>query len=914
MRILRLTLCAFGPYAERTELALEKFGTRGLVLISGDTGAGKTTLFDAVSYALYGEASAKGREPTMLRSRYADPMTPTYVEMTFSVGDAVYTVRRAPSYTRPAKRGSGEVSRPAEISLVLPDGETFGKIKEVNEKLQEILGIDRERFAGIAMIAQGDFRELLTASTDRRRTMFRNIFGTGRYNDLSERLRAEVSALTAERDRRMATVDGQLSTLSLPEEDPYAEDLEKIKRRECPSTDILPFLDRLSVVSEGRCREAKAELAAKEKEERRAEETLATALGYESRQKELAAARAACEKAKENLQKAEDTLCRTAEDDGRAETLRTQIAAAEVKLPEYRHLDALRAEICATKTSLDGKKEEERCARALAEEKKRTLAAAEKTAEKLSDAASAVLAAERERTRAAERYDALVDLQNRRRDLEEKEKKAKEAQDAYLSASAGAEEKRRTYHALSRAFLDAQAGILASDLSDGDPCPVCGSTTHPKKAAPPETTVGEGEVETARLAMEKAGETERAAALAAGAASAEVKAAREETEKRAAALAATLSEKDTVDTAAKEKKRAEDALAAAKKEKEACETAGATLPALREAVTAAEEKAHAAGEEVLRLCARAEERSRTADELGKSLPYPGEADALAATEKMKKEEESLRLAKERAKEKKEECLRTLAAADAACAEKQNSVGEPPAAPSAQLDAAVAEAKEKTRRAREKAEEETMIFSSLRKVAAAVKDGLSAAEDAERRRTVYKTLADTAGGSITGKEKIPLEIYVQAVFFDRILRRANLRLTVMSEGQYELVRRIGALNNRAATGLDLDVIDHRNGTRRPVETLSGGETFMASLSLALGLSDEMQAGAGGIRLDTLFVDEGFGTLDENALSAAYEALRKLTDGDRLVMIISHVPYLKEKIEKKILIKKDGSGAHAETVLP
>ncbi|HBJ18677.1 MAG TPA: hypothetical protein DDY70_02880, partial [Clostridiales bacterium] len=490
-------------------------GRRGLVLISGDTGAGKTTIFDAVSFAIYGEASAKGREPTMLRSRYASPETKTYFEMTFAVGDAVYRVRRSPQYARPAMRGNGDVIRPAEATLTLPDGETVGKTKEVNEKLRDILGIDRERFAGIAMIAQGDFRELLTASTERRRTLFRSIFGTGRYDELLSRLREGLSAVTAERERYLATVDGQLSTLTLSEGDPYEEELEKVKRGECPTADILPFLDRLSAVLDARCKEAKEALATAEKEERASEKKYNLASEYEKRVTALSAAALACGSAKENLATAEEALRLATEGEKRAEKLRAAIAATEAKLPDYRRLDALRGEIREEEDTLAEKRKEEKKEQTLCEEKKRALTAAEAAAKNLSAAAEAMLTAEREMTRTAEKYDALVALEEREEELGKKEATAKEAKDAYLSASKQAEEKRCAYHALSRAFLDAQAGILARDLADGVPCPVCGSLTHPKKATAPDLTVTEGEVETARAAMEKAGEEERTAAVAA---------------------------------------------------------------------------------------------------------------------------------------------------------------------------------------------------------------------------------------------------------------------------------------------------------------------------------------------------------------------------------------------------------------
>jgi exonuclease SbcC len=184
---------------------------------------------------------------------------------------------------------------------------------------------------------------------------------------------------------------------------------------------------------------------------------------------------------------------------------------------------------------------------------------------------------------------------------------------------------------------------------------------------------------------------------------------------------------------------------------------------------------------------------------------------------------------------------------------------------------------------------------------------------DQKWTWVKALSNTANGNIAGKEKIMLETYIQMTYFDRIISRANLRLMMMSGGQYELKRRTSAENNRSQSGLELDVIDHENGTERSVKTLSGGESFQASLSLALGLSDEIQSSAGGIHLDTLFVDEGFGSLDEEALQQAIRALASLTEGNRLVGIISHVSELKLQIDKQLVVTKNRTGSSVEIVV-
>ncbi len=187
------------------------------------------------------------------------------------------------------------------------------------------------------------------------------------------------------------------------------------------------------------------------------------------------------------------------------------------------------------------------------------------------------------------------------------------------------------------------------------------------------------------------------------------------------------------------------------------------------------------------------------------------------------------------------------------------------------------------------------------------------DDYEKRYQWVLPLSNTANGKVAGKEKIMLETYIQMTYFDRIISRANTRFMVMSGGQYELKRRKEAEDKKAQSGLDLDIIDHYNGTERSVKTLSGGESFKASLSLALGLSDEIQSIAGGIKLDTMFVDEGFGNLDDDSINQAMNALSGLAEGNRLVGIISHVSELKNRIDKQIVVAKEKSGGSKANII-
>ena len=612
MRPLNLTMSAFGPYAGRTTVDFSVLGTSGLYLITGDTGAGKTTIFDAITYALYGEASGESRESSMLRSKYAAPETPTFVELTFLNGGKTYTVRRNPEYTRPKTRGTGTTVQKADAELTMPDGRIITKARDVTAAMTDIVGVDREQFARIAMIAQGEFRKLLLAQTDERKAIFRQIFHTGQYQALQNRLKEEAAAL----DRQCGELEAGLRQAAgsircdAPETLPDALDTDA----------LLAALDTLLHADEAALTQAQAEHAETETQREQVLSDLGKAEALEAARGKLAEAESAWTEAQAEMKAAQAALDTATASQPEIQSRRQGITRLEDALRRYEQLDTLRAQ------------------------------------------------AEAERKRLAQK----------RSDLDTARERSSAAQ-SVLAALTG-----------KRDALRAQI-----------------------QAAPP------------------------------------------------ADIAALRTRRDA-------------------------------------------------------LTVRAEQLQRQ-----------------------------------------------ISTCDARL--------------------------EQNRAAR-------TAIDTRRQQHAAVR---------ARWQWVH-ALAATANGAVPGKEKIMLETYIQTAYFDRILGRANTRLLIMSGGQYELRRCARAGDNRSQTGLELEVIDHYNGTARSVKTLSGGETFAASLSLALGLSDEVQATAGGVQLVAMFVDEGFGSLDSEALQQALAALVGVSGGSRIVGIISHVAELKDRIDRQIIVTKDRSG--------
>ena len=926
MRPLRLTLSAFGPYAAETTLDLEKLGKGGLYLITGDTGAGKTTLFDAITYALYDHSSSGIREGSMLRCKYADDKTPTFVELEFEVHGVRYTVRRNPEYQRPKARGEGMTTEKADATLTYPDTRPpVTKAKDVTAAVQEIIGLDYNQFSQIVLIAQGQFTKLLNASTEERSRIFRKLFRTQRYAQLQERLQAEAAALNQQRTAQNAKLDSLLGGLQFSPEDPDAEALRALCAQTVPET-ALALLDALTARQAAALEEAGTALHTAEAQLDKVQQQLGAAAQAQRLAQQLAARQAELAAAKPALDAARAEADRHAGDAAQLDALTAQVTQAKSALAAYDALDAL----CRQQTEA---RDAARLAAAQAH-KRRTqldslnaaLAAAETDLAALADADTRLLALQTRSAQLAQRGEALTKLEQRLADCQRQAKTAHKAQESYRAAAAAQDEAHARRDALERAFLDAQAGLLAESLVEGTPCPVCGSTHHPARALLPHTAPTQAQVEAARQSVAVADRQAQDASAAAQSALAAANEAKTSLRRDAETL---LPERFTApegtvpltfalmtnvlaeETAALQTAQAD--CAARCRQAEADCRRKAQLEADRQAKTrqrpALEQAAAEADRSAAAQNAGADALEGQIAERRAALPYPRRADAQAALDKLEADRSALRTGMDTAQRRLKQAEQSVAAAEAAVealtAQQTAAQKELPARSAEELIAqqTTLTAAREDLRSREKQLSAQLLPN--RKTAAQYRAAAEARQALESRWQWVSALAATAGGTLTSKQKIKLEAYIQMNYLDHILRYANTRLMQMTAGQYEL-ERIGAENQRSQSGLDLGVIDHYNGTRRSVKTLSGGESFKASLALALGLSDEVQSSAGGIRLDTLFLDEGFGSLDEESLELAIRVLSGLTEGDRLVGIISHVGALKDRIDRQVVVHKARTG--------
>ena len=919
MRPLKLTMAGFGPYAGVEVVDFESLGTSGLYLITGDTGAGKTTIFDAITFALFGQACNKRREPDMLRSKYARETDLTYVELTFAYDSKTYTVRRNPEYkyVRVLKNGTSKPTKDSVgATLTMPDGSIVTKKTEVNNAIRDIIHLTREQFAQVAMISQGEFRELLEAGTEKRQAIFRDIFNTQFYETLQEQLKRRTNDLRSQQEQATASIRQYIEGIVCDEDSPLSPAVRKAAAGEMPTAEVMALFEE--ILSEDRQKQAAQTEAMTAVEQKMEALTalLTQAQAYQNAKTSLAAKESQAETQADTLQQAQTALETAQAAAPEMDALTARIAEIEVLLPAYDELNVIADTLAKKQNALV---QSQRCTQAALKEKSDLSAALLdlKTEQKSLENAGADRekhTAQRENLVALRKnfQTLLTDLDA----LEGQRELLMEKQTAYRTAADKSDLLRQDYEHKDRAFFDEQAGVLASRLVPGAACPVCGSTHHPQLAVLSDKAPTEADVKRAKTAYEKAKALTEAAsgeastqlgivttteaaitksldALLPGTALADARSAAAARQKD---LAAQISELDLRLTAIEKQIRRKEAL-------------DALIPKKETDLQSAEAVLSTAAEETTALNASIGELTKQMAAQQAKLPFENKAAAAAEKRALETRFNGLKQALTKAEQHLVLCKEALAATKAAMdtLRAQLANGTEADVPALEADKSALTG------------QKTDISRRLQIIHTRINNNTSARDHVAQRsakleelETTFQwtmALSDTANGSIKGKDKIMLETYIQTTYFDRILKRANIRLQKMSGGQYELKRRRTADSKQSHCGLEMDIVDHINGTLRSVNTLSGGEAFLASLALALGLSDEVQMST-GIQLDTLFVDEGFGSLDGEALNKAYRTLAGLTEGNRLVGIISHVAELKERIDHQILVTKDpAGGSHA-----
>ena len=916
MRPLKLTISAFGPYADRIELDMDQLGDNGLYLITGDTGAGKTTIFDAICFALYGGSSGGNREPKMLRSKYAADSTPTEVILEFAHRGEVYTIKRNPSYMRPKTRGEGFTTQESGAELELPDGSVLTKITEVDTKITDILGIDKEQFVQIAMIAQGDFMKLLLADTDQRRVIFRNLFKTENYKKLQENLAHASKAITNQAKAANASLQQYIAGISVDAETKESVLVDNLAEK--PVADVLDVLGRLIEVDQVSVDELGKQLADINKELSIVNQNIGQGMTQASNKEQLAQAKAliASEKAKEAQLNAD--FAEAKNNLAKKDKLAKRQAKIEEEIPKLDEAATLANIVITIESEVIDLEAQKTNRQKSIEANKKQLDDSEKQLADLGNPAEQYAKLEAEHKECEQQMESYKSIGMEYNERWTEHNNYEKCQKQYVEATGQYQAVKEQYDHLEKAFMDGQAGILASELDAGQPCPVCGSMDHPSPAVLSTEVPTEEKLKTKKAELERSNikwsESSKKASQAQtlfDQADAKVR----------ASLGKVLAIDDVEHMNLKDAEQKLRELI--DKQKARLDQLSSSIEAVREKITLREQldnsiptlrqTIHEQETEQSNLAnvmaAKATDLANKKEMLAKlkdKLTLDSMEQAQAIIADTKKEIESIQRAYDMADANLKEYEKNMTALEEKIKTLEQSL-------EGQKEI-VLEAEENKKKELE--QNQSQLNASVRECSTRISinsdlvDKIEAKEqeigEIIKKQKWIKSLADTASGSINGKEKLMLEVYIQATYLDRILVKTNIRLMQMSSGQYELRRRKDSDSLVSQMGLELEVLDHYNGTTRSVKTLSGGESFMASLSLALGLSEEVQSSAGGIRVDTMFVDEGFGSLDPESLDLAYRALANLTASNRLVGIISHVEDLKSRIDRQIIVTKEKSG--------
>lgn len=926
MKPLKLTMSAFGSYAGKNVIDFTG-QQQGIFLITGDTGAGKTTIFDAITYALYNQTSGGERNGNMMRSQYAQPEAETYVELEFLYRGQTYRVRRNPDYkiTKTLKNGKiREQKVPHSVELTLPDGTVFPEKKNATDaKIIEILGLTADQFSQIVMIAQGDFLKLLYTKSDERKMIFSKLFRTDIYWKIQENLRRksmEMDERIQENDRAFEQEKSRIIPLPESEELPLDELVERLRERlkdalkeqnlrranvEELNKKITKYeeINKLFVSLE-KIRQTGKELEARQVESKERRQQIENALKADKvlvAEQQNLRQQQAVEQSVQAIAKMEETLTNNQE---MFETLKTQLQ--EVEAEQKREAADIQKKMLALEQSFPSY-EALQNARSEEQQAKKVWEDLGKTSEESFHKKEAGIAA-------------LKEQQKQQEQVVEQTKKNWE------QTSLSASESAKHYEHMYEAFLKEQAGILAENLSAGCPCPVCGSTVHPDPAKLSDHAVTELEVEQAKKTR-AAAEEKRDLAYAAFEA--------EKTEKQKLAQAVEKEEADFVlaQTIAKQqRKEAEQNYVSLQKTAEqireklvypSLAEAKKQYAAMQKALEAAEQEIERKRQKVSELAEAMntlkgqklaeEENQKTA----KKLAAKTEKEYAKLLEKsgfVSEETYHLAILPERSRSKLEreekeyesQCLRQQS--EQKLLEKQ--VSGKTYTDTTELNEQLKAEKQALKEAEKTYMELHTAYENDRSVLQNCAVYLEKGKNLESEDQVIKSLSKTANGRLSGSAKIDFETYIQRQYFKQIIHEANKRLLTMSNHQFILKLKEEANTGRKTNeGLDLSVYSLVTDSERDVKTLSGGESFLAALAMALGLSDIVERSAGAIHPDMMFIDEGFGSLDAQSRQQAIEVLAELAGDSRMVGIISHVTELKEQIDRKLVVNRTDNGSRA-----
>ncbi|HEY8034491.1 MAG TPA: SMC family ATPase [Methylobacter sp.] len=1018
MKPLSLTLQAFGPFSGSEDIDFTRLGSNPLFLINGPTGAGKSSILDAICFALYGQTTGAEREPAQMRCDHADPNVLTEVVLDFKLGETDYRVRRIPTQERPKSRGEGTTTQQAEAQLWQLDGTEEGVLivaKSVNDATDEIrkrIGLDVEQFRQVMVLPQGKFRDLLMADSKEREKIFGQLFQTQIYKRIEDRLRTQAAGIKQAVEQHQNQIKGILQSAEVNSETEIDEELDRlapelsaaqINKDQAHEQQVLAtnakeqaqtLKQRFDNLSSKTTELAKK--AALEPDITNKQDKLNNALNAQKihplykAHKEKAAA---LQKLNAQIVECSKALGLATEEKIISENAATEAKAAftevdalkkqQIELTQYQEraveLSQAREALTTRKKTLDVSKasfeSQIKTQQILSDELANNNSLIEEIALELEVLAPKQIELEAYRLKLEQRK-TLETQRNQHRQLEQNEGRLLAAFENQKTAFESTQKQARQ---IELAWHSGQAALLAKELKIGESCPVCGSKEHPDPASSlnDESLVTKQQVDDARTEENIARDAMQTAKDAYDAAHLEIAGNQKDitqleqqlielAEQSLDDVSQTFKAKETeVNNLLKQQTRQKEKAQRITEIKEQLVGMAETMSALETKVNSDNEQAILARANVEQLEKQIPELYRDPPSLTKAITElvtkiatlsnavsQTQADydqkrsnldrAASAHEGLGKQlcefqlefndaenawndaltqspfehfdafHQSLMTESEQQSLKDEiEIFRTeLAGLKGAVDQLRRDLAEQSLPDMEKLELELTEKSdlfklfdESWRKLQERNNQLQGVKSKL--VKAHEKN-----VELEAQYAVYGTLSEVANGQ-TGN-KISLQRFVLSVLLDDVLIQASQRLNIMSNGRYQLVRKEDRSKGNKASGLDLEVEDGYTGKNRPVATLSGGESFMAALSLALGLSDVVQSYAGGIKLDTLFIDEGFGSLDPESLDLAIRTLIDLQASGRMIGIISHVSELKEQMALRLDVMSSKNGSSIRTI--
>lgn len=910
MRPLNLIINAFGPYASKVEISFSDLGENGIYLITGDTGAGKTTIFDAISFALYGEASGEYRkDKAALRSDFADKNNKTYVILEFICHGEIYKIKRSPKTN----------DHNSEVELTLPNGKVYTKEKEANIEIENLIGLNKKQFSQIVMIAQGEFQKLLNAKTEDRGEIFRNIFSTQNLQIFQAKLYDNfIKRKELFEDLKNSLIQYSEQILSADNEK-LATEISNLKNSKniYNTEELLEELKKQIKKDETDKKTLDKEKKSIKRELEKLNQTFGNAQNIENTRNDIQKLETEIIPQLElDYKIINDKFVQCENKKAQNEKLAIEVAKLEKDLSKYETLQKLSQELDNTVKENDINNQN---IEKLNNDLTKSKIIQEKLKKLLQDFKTVETDFEKEQNskqKNIEKIEKLSEINKQNNELISENQNLKLLQNNLKQLSKDWQEKNQKYSQIYTQFIEEQAGILAKDLIPNKPCPVCGSTAHPNPAKLINETITKDYLEQLQKISDSAQNNLNQEANKITKLQGEFSTLEKTFESNFTKLfnqkfSTDISKiiNEELEKTQKIQNEIEDRIKNLSKKINEKNNSEKELEKVEKSILQQEKDLKSFDEIKNKFSQIIGEKSATLKTIQKELEYTDSTKAIQIFNEKKlqyetfeKEFKQIQTEKEKANAdliSKKETLKTL----------QKQIKNAPKFCIEELKEQIKALKENENNIQEQTDILNSRFSTNNNLKSRITTTIEDIQKTEKELQIFKQLSDTANGKLNGTIKMTFEQYIQSAYFDMIIDEANKRFLKMTNYQYRLERKEEKKGN-AKVGLDLNVFDYHTGKFRSVSTLSGGESFKAALSLALGLSDVVQNYSGGIKIEAMFVDEGFGSLDEESLEQAMNTLYDLTEGNRIVGIISHVAELRNRIDKKILIKRSLNGSSIE----